>query len=564
MPRKFVVVLLVALALATYWNALRTPFVWDDDSAITTNESIRDIAGSLSTTLETPLSGRPIVSLSFALNYAYGQLDTLGYHVVNLAIHIANALLLFGIVRRTLRRKVGDSWTVSPDAVGLAASVIWLVHPLVSETIDYTTQRTESLMGLFFLLTLYASIRARDVKRKKRLWTGVAIASCAAGMATKESMVIAPIAVLLYDVVFEFESPGQAFAARRVLYAGFAVTWVELGFIMWRWPRTTVGGTSASSMTYALNQAEMIARYLRLSVWPGALVADYGVPRPLHLGDVFPQLAFIGVLVVLTIVALVRWPAFGFLGAMFFLTLAPTSSVVPILTEVGAERRMYLPLAAVVVLAVVLAARASQRWRKTATAALIVVAGALAIRTVVRNRDYESALTLWKSVVDVRPQGRARFAYGNELLALGRHEEATAQLRLAVVDNADAKAGLGTALLMQGNIEEGIGVLQSFVDANPSLPNRVPARALLGRAHQALAERALTQRDTALAANEARKAIEFDTNNAGAHNALGAALASQGDLRAAIVEFRAAIRLNPTMESALNNLAHATAMVQGR
>jgi tetratricopeptide (TPR) repeat protein len=164
----------------------------------------------------------------------------------------------------------------------------------------------------------------------------------------------------------------------------------------------------------------------------------------------------------------------------------------------------------------------------------------------------------------VRPQGRARFAYANELLVLGRHEEATAQLRLAVVDNADARAGLGTALLLQGNLDEGVDVLQSFVDTNPSLPNRIPARALLGQAHQALAERALTQHDVARAAIEARKAIEFDGNNAGAHNALGAALASQGDLPAAIVEFQAAVRLNPALQSAVNNLAHATAMVQGR
>src|SRR5436190_9436755 len=138
MARKLVV-LLVALALATYWNALRVPFVWDDDNAITTNESIRDIAASLNPPLETPLAGRPVVNLSFALNYAYGGLDTAGYHAVNLAIHIANALLLFGIVRRTVRRHVGDVWAISPDAVGLAASVIWLVHPLLSETIDLTT-----------------------------------------------------------------------------------------------------------------------------------------------------------------------------------------------------------------------------------------------------------------------------------------------------------------------------------------------------------------------------------------------------------------------------------------
>ena len=576
MPRKFVVVLLAAIALATYWTGLHAPFVWDDDNAITTNRSIQQITTSLDPPLETPLSGRPVASLSFALNYAFGGLETTGYHAVNLAILVASALLLFGIVRRTLSRQSGGSAAISHDAVAFAASLLWLVHPLLSETIDYTTQRTESLMGLFFLLTLYAAIRARRTTTKKHrssassTWTVMSVVACAAGMATKESMVVAPIAVALYDRVFEFDSIGEALNERRGLYAGLAATWVELSVIMWRWPRSTVGGVSVSPLTYALNQAQMIGRYLWLSVWPDRLVVDYGLPQQLHITDVVPQIAAIAALIALTIVALFRWPALGFLGAMFFLTLAPTSSVVPISSEVGAERRMYLPLAALAVLVVVLVARtlprakAGRNLRLAATVVLALVVAALAIRTVLRNRDYDNPLTLWKSVVDVRPHGRARFAYANELLAARRVEEATAQLRLAVVDTPDARAGLGTALLLQGQLEEGIELLQTFVDANPSLPNRLPARALLGQAHQALAERALTQHDAARAVIEARKAIEFDANNAGAHNDLGAALASQGDLAGAIDEFKTAVRINPTLQSALNNLAHATEMTQAR
>src|SRR5262249_49342412 len=159
----------------------------------------------------------------------------------NLMIHVACALLLFEIVRRTLRRRTGNPLSESSDVVALGAALVWMVHPLLSETIDYTTQRTESLMGLFFLLTLYAAIRARESQaRKKRktagsgspFWTVVAIASCALGMATKESMAIAPLAVVLYDVVFEFNSLSDALSARRVLYTGLAATWLELALIM--------------------------------------------------------------------------------------------------------------------------------------------------------------------------------------------------------------------------------------------------------------------------------------------------------------------------------------------
>src|SRR5215472_6329805 len=169
MPRKYVVALVAAIALATYWNALDAPFVWDDDVSITTNATIHDLTTSLNPPLETPVSGRPVVNLSLALNYAFDGLNTSGYHALNLAIHLACALLLFGIVRRTLRRRTGEGWAKSADGVALAAALIWMVHPLLSETVDYTTQRTESLMGLFFLLTLYAAIRARAPRRAREL-----------------------------------------------------------------------------------------------------------------------------------------------------------------------------------------------------------------------------------------------------------------------------------------------------------------------------------------------------------------------------------------------------------
>ena len=224
---------------------------------------------------------------------------------------------------------------------------------------------------------------------------------------------------------------------------------------------------------------------------------------------------------------------------------------------------MYLPLAALVVLVVVMLARFVRPRRVMAVAAAVAVA-ALAIRTVERNRDYATALSLWQSVVDRRPHGRARFAFANELMQAGRHDEATAQLRLAVADYPDARAGLGTELLLQGNVDEGVNVLQAFVDANPSLPNRVPARMLLAQAHRALAERALSQRNAPAAEAEARKSIAFDDKNADAHNLLGAALASQGKLREAVPEFQTAVRLDPQLQSAKENLVRASALLSLR
>jgi tetratricopeptide (TPR) repeat protein len=384
---------------------------------------------------------------------------------------------------------------------------------------------------------------------------------------------------------------------------------VELGAVMWRWPRSTVGLATVGPWTYLLNQMQMIARYVGLAVWPRSLVLDYGLPRSLVVGDVVPQALLLLLMLAATAIALMRWPAIGFLGAMFFLTLAPTSSIVPIASEVGAERRMYLPLAALVVLAVTLGWIVLDRLRAmwparsrtilgAGVCAAVVVVAALGTRTVYRNAEYATPISLWESVVARRPQGRARFALANELITAGRHDEAIAQLREAVGDYPDARAGLGTELFFQGRSAEAIVVLDAFVRAKPAQPNRIPARIMLGQAlisqgrldegasqfkavldldrsngaarqglvmaNRNLAARLLEQKNPTQAAVQAREALGIDSGDADSHNLLGVALASQGQFAEAIAEFRVALQIDPKHPSAGNNMARAIAMSNGR
>src|SRR5262249_3500530 len=158
----------------------------------------------------------------------------------------------------------------------------------------------------------------------------------ALGMACKESMVTAPLMIALYDRLFVFDSFTQAIRQRARLYAGLAASWIVLALLMSSGPRSAVGGfsTGVPVWSWMLNQAVMIAHYLRLAVWPRSLVVLYGWAVTVRVADVWPYATLILALVAATIVALVRAPSVGFLGAWFFITLAPTSSIVPIATEV--------------------------------------------------------------------------------------------------------------------------------------------------------------------------------------------------------------------------------------
>ena len=468
-------VILIA-GLLVYSNSLSSPFLFDDINSIVGNRQIRQLVPlsvPLSPPRDTPVAGRPLVNLTFAINYAVGGLNPWGYHLANVVIHVIAALVLFGLVRRT--NACGHPST----NVALVGALLWMLHPLNTEAVNYLSQRTESMMGLLYLFTLYCSVRR---------WNIAAVIACAAGMMCKESMVTAPVVVMLYDRVFVFGSWQQMTRARGGFYVALAGTWLALAMLMSSTPRTSIGfGAGVSALVYLLNQFEMIARYLRLAIWPSGLVLDYGLPRPLAFGDVLPQAALVITLAAATVVALVRWPRVGFLAAVFFITLAPTSSIVPIATEVGAERRMYLPLAALVVMFVAAiapiagGAQRARRWGAVAAAACLCVL--LAAATVVRNREYASTRAMAQTIVDRWPSGRGHYLLGTELLAAGRHDAGMAELELSEADYPGARYALGTELLAAGRIDAAIGELQAFIAALPTHANVAPARDMLGRAY---------------------------------------------------------------------------------
>ena len=573
--------LIVLAGVLVYSGALSGPFVYDDRGTITDNRTIEDLwsLDVLAAPHETPVAGRPVANVSFAVNYALGDRDVTGYHVVNIALHVLCGLAVFGIARRS---------QPSTEAA-FAVALLWTVHPLASEAVNYLTQRTESLMALCYLLTLYCAMRANGSQGRGR-WEGAAIAACALGMGSKESMVTAPLAVLLYDRLFLFDSLRSAVRARGRLYVGLASTWLLLAALVWSAPRNLSAGFSAHDAnvwTYLLNQAVMIVRYLWLALWPRPLVLYYGWPLPLTFAEVLPQAAAIVSLLALTIVALRRYPRLGFLGAMFFLTLAPTSSILPIATEVGAERRMYLALIPLVALAVA-AFRQAITSPRARGAALAVVAVLLGTGTVVRTAEYQSSLRLAETTFERWPTPGAHSMLGTELAAAGRLSEAERHLREAAPVHAPARYYLGTVLAAQGQSGEAIDNFTQFIASQPPELDQVHlARALLAAAltkegrldeaaaqyremiarrpadHDALrllAQTLFRQRRLDEAIPLFRRAVEARPNDVPALNGLGLSLASSGRLDEAIATFRRVLDLDPQNIPARQNLARALAL----
>ena len=212
MPQKsrasFVAVAVIVAAIAgVYWNSLSAPFLFDDTLAIEQNNSIRQL-WPLSHVFSPPsdgsgVTGRPIVNLSLALNYAWSGLNVTSYHVVNLVIHALAAAALFGLVRRSLLRPALRGRFTADAAwwIATAVALLWALHPLQTETVTCVVQRTEALVALFYLLTLYLFVRGVEAS-EPRAWHAAALVACMLGMASKEVMASAPLVVLLFDRTF--------------------------------------------------------------------------------------------------------------------------------------------------------------------------------------------------------------------------------------------------------------------------------------------------------------------------------------------------------------------------
>jgi Flp pilus assembly protein TadD len=302
-------------------------------------------------------------------------------------------------------------------------------------------------------------------------------------------------------------------------------------------------------------EAGVIVHYLRLCFWPRPLVIDYfDWPIALWLTDALVSGALVVVLLGATVWALRRRPWLGFLGAWFFILLAPTSSFLPSVGEVAAERRMYLPSAAVVTMAVVGAFVLGKRlfYKPQGVALGCVAAGAVVVlftsMTIQRNQDYRSDATIWQDAVEKRPNNpRAHNNLGLALAQAGRLPEAISHYEQALgiqPDFAEAHNNLALALVHLGRLREAI---EHWEQAVRIKPDYVEARNNLGLA---LAQAGRLPE----AISHYEQALRVDPDFAEAHCNLGNALFQAGKLQEAIGQYQQALRIKVDYAEAHYNL----------
>jgi len=540
---------IVAGVLIAYANCYRGVFLLDDSRSIHENVYIQDLTRPWQCLFAGINVSRPIVSLSLAINFAIGDYNPIGYHIFNVLIHLLAGLALFGVFRRTLLK---TRYVADAPLLASAVALLWSVHPLQTQSVTYIIQRSEAMMGLFLLLTLYCFIRATETPAARpRLWMLLSVLCCALGMACKQSMFAAPLLVLLYDRTFAAGSFAGALRQRWLAHAAFFGTWGVLLFTIIQTPSLLGAGFGQSSITplqYLLSQAGVLLHYLQLSLWPAQLCLDYWWPVAASARDIIPGGIVILTLLSLTAWSLVRRPAWGFVGAWFFLILAPSSSFMPIV-DLAFEQRMYLSLASVLCVIVFVLFEACRRLNLRTTTAFAgitcCIAAGLCWRTFDRNSDYDSQISMWGSVIAQRPDNpRARNNYGLGLFHEQRLDQAESQYLAALkLDPTYWQSMYNLALVYDAReqYERAIEFYTLTLKHN-DYPNAYGA---LAKAHNnvGLAFRAKAQLEAA--EKEFRAALTHDPKFWPARFNLGLVRAQRGDARGALAEYAETLRLNP-------------------
>lgn len=433
--------LLTLAGLIAYENSFAGVFHFDDYPCIVTNHALKSLSDTWNATAEEIPGGlrrRDVGRWTFAFNRSLHDLDLLGYHAVNLAIHVTAGLFLMGLVRRTMRLT-----TMPPQIqrhatiLAFCVALLWVVHPIQTESVTYIVQRLEALMGMFFLASLYGL--NRGAVSGSRGWYLFSIAAAGLSIGSKEvGLMIAPVA-LLYDRVFLSTTWPEVLRKRAWLHGPILVAVlmyfvIGIGKIPFYVEPLDAAGRRATSWEYLRSQPGVLLHYFQLSFWPRDLCLDHAWQHAKDPFEIYGKGAVIVALLVTGFALLWRYPAIAFLILSYFIILAPSSTIVPL--HLAFEHRVYLSIAALicgVVLAcfgslLAIGKRSERAGEKAAMVTLILavlVAIPLTWATRERNKVYHSQIAMWKDVVRVSPHnGRGHMNLANHAAVEGELDKA--------------------------------------------------------------------------------------------------------------------------------------------
>ncbi len=553
-----------------YSNTFDSPFVFDDIARIKENPDIRLTHINLRKIFDAGFgksasNSRPLGNLTFALNYFFHQYNVTGYHVVNISIHILTAFLLYLFLITTLKITAVQARYKHPDIIAFFAALIWLAHPIATQSVTYIVQRLNSLAALFFMLAFYLYLKGRlaDQPAKKWSWLSGAALSWVLALGCKQNAATLPFFIFVYEWYF-FQDLSKAWFKKRLKYLlGITAFFILLffiytGFSPWeKIQRIHDYGLFEFNLgERILTQFRVVIYYLSLIFFPHPARLNLDYDFPLSYSLINPPTTLFSLVVILGLVGIAFYLSkkqrlISFCIIWFFGNLVIESSIIPL--AIIYEHRIYLPSMLVSLLVVILAFRyIKPRWLTVAMLCSIIII--FSYWTYERNKIWQSTLTLWSDSVQKSPnKARPHTSLGKSLLDLERTDEAINHFNIALrikPNNPEAHHNLAVAFAKQGKMNDAINhflkVLKVKPDASKTHLNLGLALAMQGKADQAI--------------NRFKEALQINPAYADAHHKLGVTLMQEGEIETAIFHLKEAVRLNPGLSEVENDLKEALAV----
>ena len=559
----FFCLILVVVTLLTYQPAWNGGFIWDDDEYVVNNELLTAPDGlrRIWFSLDSPSQYFPLVYTSFRIEHALWGLNPVGYHWVNILLHIVNALLVWRVL---MALKVPGAWL---------AGAIFALHPVQVESVAWITERKNVLMGFFFLLTLLAWIAFVD-ERTKRPWRFYVLALIlyVLSLSAKTTACTLPAALLL--ILWLQKKPINA--ERILQIAPFFLLGLGMGLVAIWWERyhqgTSLAVVPLGPIERILVASHAVWFYLGKLIWPSSLTFIYPrwtivATRPLEYAWL---LAGAGLCAVIYFGRRRLGRGVEVAAVFFVTTLSPVLGFIMLFTfcyTFVADHYQYLASIGPIALAsagVASLAATFKGSRKLILGTALCVIGALAVLTWRQSAMYGDIETLWRTTLLRNPGcwmaynnlGNTLMAYnnlGNTLSEANRIPEAMDLFKQALRINPDNDAAyynLGTALALTGRMSEAIAQYEQALRIRPNF----------AKAHNNLGNALLLTGRTSEAIDQYEQALLIRPNFAEAHANLGAALGQMGRISEAIEQVKAALRINPNYIDARNNLTRLEAL----
>ncbi len=455
--------ILVILALASYFNSLHVPFQYDDYVTIVEDPCVRLHSSITDIIIRNPF--RPFLVFSFMLNDRLFGLDPFSFHLINLALHALNGVLFYFLLRRLLRFGAGHHRLAAFFAAALAIS-----HPLMTEAVTYISSRSTIQAAAFLLLSLILYIDYCESGGILRLLGCFLFFVFSAG--TKEIGGLAPLLWLAYAALYVGGSNRRAWiglAPGLILFLAGGIHRVIVFF------RLEYRSLPRSMQENFFTQLAAFPTYLRLFFFPRGQTISHEFPTFTAILSPAPLLGLI-LLTAAVAMIILEWrkrPVISFLLSFLLLMHLPSSGIFP-LQEVMAEHRFYLPGFALCGLLALTALLPSRVASRTAVVLLIGSVCACVVLTQMRNRIWASEEFLWADAVSKQPgSARALSNYADVLRGKGEYTRSAsyyAQALNASPDNLDYTVNLGICLARSGNLAEAEAVIKKARQIDPASP----------------------------------------------------------------------------------------------